>query len=261
MLNKKMRILITNDDGINSYGIRILHQVAKNLTDDIWLIAPETEHSGKSHSITLNDPIRIRKVSLRKYAVSGTPTDCIILGLNEIIKDNRPDLVLSGINRGANMAEDIIYSGTVAAAMEASFHGCCSIAFSQVFQKPNPISWETAKYHSLKLVKSLLKVGWSKETVINVNFPPVSRVKVQGVKITKLGSSGYENPSVILRDDPRGTPYYWLGYRRSKKSMQNIYKKNNTDINAVSSGFISVTPLKANFDDKKSYSNLRTLFF
>ena len=159
MQRKKTRILVTNDDGIDSPGIKVLESIAKKLSDDIWVVAPELEQSGKSHSITLRDPLRIRKISRRRFAVSGTPVDSVILALNQIVDHKAPDLILSGVNRGANMAEDITYSGTVAAAREGTFLGVPSIALSQVFQRQNSVPWNTAEKHGPSLITKLLKIG------------------------------------------------------------------------------------------------------
>ncbi|WP_284448308.1 5'/3'-nucleotidase SurE, partial [Pseudoxanthomonas mexicana] len=148
-----MRILVSNDDGIHAPGLKILEKIAHSLSKDVWVVAPEYEQSGASHSLTLTLPLRLRKINARKYAVRGTPTDCVMMAMHEIFKDKRPDLLLSGINRGANLGEDVTYSGTVAVAMEGSLLGVPSIALSQCFQHGHPVKWGTAEHHAPRVIK------------------------------------------------------------------------------------------------------------
>lgn len=255
MQRKKTRILVTNDDGIDSPGIKVLESIAKKLSDDVWIVAPELEQSGKSHSITLKDPLRVRRISNRSFAVSGTPVDSVIMALNQIVGGKVPDLILAGVNRGANMAEDITYSGTVAAAMEGTFLGVPSVALSQVFKRPDSIPWNTAKKHAPPLISKLLKIGWRKDVTININFPPVQSNKVVGVEITTQGRRGYEKSVIIDRHDPRGELYYWLGFRRQIGRLGG-----STDLSAVLNGAISVTPIKMNFTHQQTRKQLQAVF-
>ena len=157
-----LRILLTNDDGVHAPGLRVLEKIARQLSNDIWIVAPEVEQSGASHSLTLHEPLRLREVSRQKFAVSGTPTDCIVMAVNQVITDRKPTLLLSGVNRGANLGEDVTYSGTIAAAMEGTLLGIPSIAFSQVYRGVHPIRWATAEHHAPSLIRRLLKAGWPK---------------------------------------------------------------------------------------------------
>ncbi len=157
-----MRILLSNDDGIHAPGLQVLEHIAAELSDDVWVVAPETEQSGASHSLTLHEPLRMRKVSDKKFAVQGTPTDCVMMALQNILKDDRkPDLLLSGVNRGSNLAEDVTYSGTIAAAMEGTVLGIPSIAMSQVYnwEGRHNVKWSCAEHHGPLIVRQLLDTG------------------------------------------------------------------------------------------------------
>src|SRR5215813_5344353 len=167
-----MRILITNDDGIHSPGLDVCAEVARALSDDIWIVAPETDQSGVSHSLSLNDPLRLREIGPRRFAVKGTPTDCVIMGARHIISDGKPDLVLSGVNRGRNAAEDVTYSGTVAGAIEGAVLGIPSFALSQSFTfetRHNP-HWGTALKFGPDVIRRVLAEGVPRDVLVNINF-------------------------------------------------------------------------------------------
>ena len=173
-----MRILLTNDDGIEAPGLGVLEKIATDLTDDVWVVAPETDNSGASHSLTLAEPLRMRDLGKRHYAVKGTPTDCVIMGVRFLLRDRPPDLVLSGVNRGQNLADDVTYSGTVAGAIQGTLLGVPSIAMSLVCgpvetgqEVREPPIWETPMQHGGELVRKLLDSGWPEGVVMNVNFP------------------------------------------------------------------------------------------
>lgn len=234
-----MRILVSNDDGIHAPGLKVLEKVAKTLSKDIWIVAPEYEQSGASHSLTLTQPLRIRKVGPRKYAVRGTPTDCVMMAMHELMKDKRPDLLLSGVNRGANLGEDVTYSGTVAVAMEGTLLGVPSIAMSQCFQFGHPVKWATAEHHAPKVIRKLLKAGWPKGVLININFPDVIAESVTGVEVVRQGQRDLTDLVLDHRIDARGVPYYWIGFRRQKSKS-----KRQSDLGATENGAIAVTPLQ-----------------
>ncbi|MBI1179226.1 MAG: 5'/3'-nucleotidase SurE [Alphaproteobacteria bacterium] len=233
------RILVTNDDGFTSEGIELLERAARRLSDDVWLVAPEYEQSGTGHSLTLTQPLRFRALDERHFAVRGTPTDCVLLAVNQIIEGRRPTLVLSGVNRGANMGEDITYSGTVAAAMEGTLLGIPSIALSQsIYPGATSIDWGAASECLESVVRWIVSVGWGREVLMNVNFPDARRGAVTGMEITLQGQ---RDPADILFDervDTRGQTYFWIGYRRSREELHD-----DTDIKAVREGRVSVTPL------------------
>jgi 5'-nucleotidase len=231
------RILISNDDGINAPGLKLLESILTVLVGEVWVVAPETEQSATSHSLTLRRPLRIRHVSGRRYAIDGTPTDSVLIGINKLMKQSPPDLVITGINQGANVGEDVTYSGTVAAAMEATLQGFPSIALSQVCSGRPPIKWATAKKWLPKVLKMLCADLWPSGVLINVNFPDKSVGRVNGVEITSQGRRRIGS-DLVSGIDPRGEPYYWIGAQR-REEHYNL----GSDLDAISRGVISVTPL------------------
>jgi 5'-nucleotidase len=195
-----MRILITNDDGIHAPGLNACEAIARELSDEVWIVAPETDQSGVSHSLSLNDPLRLREVGERHFAVKGTPTDCVIMGARHLMKD-MPDLVLSGVNRGRNCAEDVTYSGTVAGAMEGTVLGIPSFALSQAyaFTTRHPPYWETAIKYGPDLIRRVLRAGIPRDVLVNVNFPDCPPEEVAGIAVTVQGKRDQE----LLRIDAR----------------------------------------------------------
>lgn len=233
------RILITNDDGINAAGLAVLENIARSISDDVWVVAPESEQSGAGHGLTLSEPLRVRRVSEKKFAVQGTPTDCIMLAVHNIIKDKKPTLVLSGVNRGSNLAEDVTYSGTIAGAMEGLLCGIPSIALSQSMgRRDQPEYWGVAEHYGPIVVRELLEQGWARGVLINVNFPGLDVSKVKGINVTYQGFRDESELIIDERVDARGIPYFWFGLRRAYGEPGK-----DTDLQAVRDGYISVTPL------------------
>jgi 5'-nucleotidase len=235
-----MRILLTNDDGIDSPGLHALRDIANQLSDDVWIVAPETNQSGASHSLSLHEPLRLRKLEERAFAVRGTPTDSVIMGVRHILKDKAPDLVLSGINRGANMAEDVTYSGTIAGAFEGTILGIRSMALSQAFgfESGKAVRWQTGLAHAPALLRKLLALEWPPSSVMNINFPDREPDNVAGTMVTTQGRRDPGLLNIDERHDTWGNPYYWLAFERRRSNAQE-----GTDLAAVYAGFISVTPL------------------
>lgn len=232
------RILISNDDGINAPGIAILERLARALSDDVWVIAPDGEQSGAGHSLTLTQPLRIRKLEEKRWAVYGTPTDCVMMAVNKIMADQLPTLILSGVNRGGNLAEDVTYSGTVSVAMEGTLAKIPSIALSQCIRPNQRTYWETVERYGLDVVKSLIEAGWPQDVFMNVNFPAIPADEVEGVRVTTQGRRQIMGNNVEERKDPRGHAYYWFGLGRELGVLEG-----ETDLKAVRSQCISVTPL------------------
>ncbi|MBO0902203.1 5'/3'-nucleotidase SurE [Jiella sonneratiae] len=234
-----MRILITNDDGIDAEGLAVLERVAQALSDDVWTVAPETDQSGLSHSLTLSSPLRLRKRSDRRFAVRGTPTDCVIMAVRKVM-DGLPDLVLSGINAGQNICEDISYSGTVAGAMEGMMLGIRSIALSQAFRPgtDREALWATAESHAPAIIERLAAFDLPAGHLLNVNFPAVAPEEVAGVAVTRQGKLDYAL-GIDERRDGRGFPYFWLKFGR--QAGPDVAE---SDIAALDAGMISVTPLQ-----------------
>jgi 5'-nucleotidase len=237
-----MRILLTNDDGVEAPGMHALQQIASELSDDVWTVAPETDQSGSAHSLTLHEPLRLRQLGDRTYAVKGTPTDCVIMAVKSVLADKRPDLVLSGVNRGANIADDVTYSGTVAGAMEGAVLGIPSIALSQAYRieddGENGVRWQTAMKLGAGLVRKLLDAGWPPGILLNVNFPDRDADSVAGIAMTSQGKRDQDLLMVVDRMDTRGNPYYWLGFERRRSNPPE-----GTDLWAIYSGRVSITPL------------------
>jgi 5'-nucleotidase len=252
-----MRILCTNDDGIHAPGLKIVEQIARALSDDVWVVAPELDQSGVSHSLSLNDPLRLREVGPRHFAVRGTPTDCVIMGSRHILGDKGPDLVLSGVNKGRNVAEDVVYSGTIAGALEGTILGIPSFALSQEFSMETrhaPL-WDTAVKWAPDILRKAIAAGVPKNTVINVNFPACAADDVQGVKVTRQGKRNLGFLKVDERRDGRGNPYFWIGFERA--AMQDTPAE-GTDLAALVARYVSVTPLRLDRTDDAFSAALTT---
>ncbi len=250
----KLRILISNDDGIHAPGVKVLERVARRLGGEVWVVTPETEQSAASHSLTLRRPLRVRKVKGRRYAVDGTPTDSVLLGINEVMKDRRPDLVLSGVNRGGNLGEDVTYSGTIAAAMEGTLLGVRSIAFSQMCDDGRPVHWATAERWAEVVIRKFATVDWPTNVLINVNFPDVAADKVKGIEIVRQGQRKIGG-QYDCGTDPRGEKYFWIGSQRN----EDVFRR-GTDLEAVNRGMISVTPLALDLTHMPTLNSFKRLF-
>lgn len=235
-----MRILCTNDDGIHAEGLAILERIAAHFSDDVWVIAPETEQSGASRALTLAAPIRVRQEGPKRFALSGTPTDCVLLGVQNIISGAAPDLVLSGINRGQNLAEDVTYSGTIAGALQGMQLGIRSIALSQArgFRAAGSIAWETAEAFGPGILQRLLQIGWPEDVVMNINFPDRLPEDVHAVEVTEQGARDHHIAFAEQRTDLRGHAYFWIGFKGTLSDPPE-----GTDLRAIYDGRISVTPL------------------
>ena len=252
-----MRILLTNDDGIHADGLKSLEKIARALTDDVWIVAPEYEQSGASRALTLADPLRVRKVADRKWAVTGTPTDCVMLGIRNLVEGPAPDLVLSGVNRGQNIAEDVTMSGTVAGAIEGMALGIPSIALSQsmlAFHDEVVPFWETAETYGPGIVKRLIEIGWPKDVIMNVNFPSRPPEEVTAVEVTRQGFRDMHIRKAERRTDLRGRDYYWMGF-----SGQLSNPAEGTDLKATYEGRISVTPLHIDLTHNETVHALKGL--
>ena len=244
-----MRILCTNDDGIHAPGLKVMEEVARALSDDVWLVAPELDQSGVSHSLSLNDPLRLREVSPRHFAIRGTPTDCVIMGSKHILGEKGPDLVLSGVNKGRNVAEDVVYSGTIAGALEGTILGLPSFALSQEFSLAtrNSPPWESALKFGPQIIRKVLAAGVPKNTVINVNFPACAPDEVQGIRVTRQGKRNLGFLKIDERRDGRGNPYFWIGFERAAGLDT---PDEGTDLAALAAHYVSVTPLRLDRTDE-----------
>jgi len=284
-----MRILLTNDDGVNARGLRVLESVARKLSDDIWIVAPAEEQSGAGHSLTLTVPVRLRRLGDRRFCVTGTPTDAGMMAIAWIMKDSPPDLILSGVNRGANLGEDVTYSGTVSAAMEGALAGIPSIALSQAYARegmgdtlapppsgrpgdervraapqsavvprghddpliPAPPPFAAAEAWADRVLRPLLDAPMAPRTLVNVNFPALTPDAVKGVRVVRQGIRDYGRLRIVQRTDPRGYDYYWFGLAPVVQTPGHT-----TDLEAIADGFVAVTPLHLDLTHESSLKAL-----
>ena len=252
-----MRILLTNDDGINAPGLNVLERIARQFSDDIWICAPAEEQSGAGHSLTLSRPVRLRKHAERRFSVSGTPTDSVTMALRKVLP-GAPDLILSGVNRGANLGDDVTYSGTVAGAMEGALAGIRSIALSQVYTKEgagNDVRFDAAEEWGARAIAPLLDAPFTPRTLINVNFPPRLGDQVKGIRVARQGFHDYARGSLVEAIDPRGFPYFWFGLHGIEHTPGH-----ETDLEAIHDGYVSVTPLQLDLTHTASLATLRERF-
>jgi 5'-nucleotidase len=239
------KILVTNDDGIHSAGIIALERAMRTVGDTVT-VAPAHEMSAASHSLTLSRPLRIDVIDDRHYSVDGTPTDCVTLAMNMILKDDRPDLIVSGINKGGNLGDDVTYSGTVAGALEASIYGLPGVAISLV--KRVDFDFEHAADFAAELARRVLGDGLPRGTLLNVNVPPGP---IRGVRITRQGNKVIR-PTIIEGTDPRQRKYYWIG-----EESFTWNDEEGTDYHAVRQGLVSITPLKNDLTDHRVLSDFK----
>ncbi len=248
------RVLIANDDGINAPGLKLLEKVMRGLAKEVWVVAPETEQSAAGHSLTMRRPLFVRRVSRRRFTVDGTPTDCVLLAIHQVMKARPPHLVLSGINKGANLGEDATYSGTVAAAMEGALLGFPSIALSQLYEDGAAVRWSTAEHWTGEVLRRLVSVGWPRGVLLNVNFPDVPSAAVTGIESTRQGRRKIGG-SMTEGVNPRGEPYFWIGGGRDEDRG-----RAGTDLEALHRGALSVTPLSLDLTDEPTVNTLKAVF-
>lgn len=256
MTKEKMRILLTNDDGIEAEGLACLERIARTLSDDIWICAPQEEQSGKGRGITLTEPLRVNRLGDKRFAVTGTPTDCVVLAVNDLMPE-RPDLVLSGVNRGHNVGEDCSYSGTVAGALQGMAFGIRSIALSQSLERFHDevtAHWETAEAYAPPIISRLLKHEWQNGVVMNLNFPARGIEDVREVEVTRQGFRDIGEMHAVKRTDLRGRDYYWMSFRGAKQDHAP-----GTDLRAMDEGKISITPLHIDLTHRESVHDLKGL--
>ncbi len=237
-----MRILVTNDDGIHAEGLKAAEEIARQMSEDVWIVAPQEEQSGASRSLSLTMPIRLAKAGERRFAVRGTPADCVIMALRHLMEEP-PDIILSGVNRGQNLADDITYSGTIAAAMEGAVLGIPSFALSQCYGIENDerVPFEVAVAHGAEAVRRTLAIAAGGCSLFNINFPDCTPRQVRGLRATRQGRRDINELIVERRVDLRGRDYYWLGFRRAAE-----HPPQDTDLHAVAHRLVSVTPLHMN---------------
>ncbi len=253
-----MRVLLTNDDGVHAPGLEVLERVAARFADELWIVAPSEEQSGAGHSLTLSQPLRLRKLGERRFCVTGTPTDSVMMGLAHILAEAKPDLILSGINRGANLGEDVTYSGTVSAAMEGALAGIPSIALSQSYAREgmgDTVPFAAAEAWAERVLAPLIAAPFPARTLVNVNFPALAPDAVKGVRVVRQGIRDYGRLRIDKRTDPRGFNYYWFGLRPIPHTPGHV-----TDLEAIADGYITVTPLHLDLTHEPSLATLAALY-
>ena len=248
--NRPPRILVTNDDGLNANGLKVLERVARTLSDDVWVVAPEVNQSGAAHSLTLTRPLRVRRLDERHAAIDGTPTDCVLIALQHLIPDRPVDLVLSGVNHGHNLGEDVTYSGTIAAAMEATLFRVPAVALSQACGDRANIRWATAERYAPPILRRMLDMPWPEDFLVNMNFPDLEPEAVQGWRVARQGKRKIGD-TLVERIDPRGEPYIWIGALRESTDPGE-----GTDLAAIAAGYVAVTPVHL---DMTHHPSLETL--
>ncbi|MDH4311204.1 MAG: 5'/3'-nucleotidase SurE [Gammaproteobacteria bacterium] len=249
------RVLIVNDDGIDAPGIVLLEEIARQFTDDIWVVAPDEERSGAGHSLSMSHPIRMRQRDERHFAVKGTPTDCALLGIHELMTDRKPDLLLSGINRGPNLAEDITYSGTASAAIEGVMLGIPSVALSQIIRYKSEVHWDTARAYAPLVIRRLLDMRWRPGAFVNVNFPDCPPDAVKGIRVTRQGMRPTGAFMPVRRVDERHVPYYWI-----KAVFPDGGHEPGNDLQAALDHEVSITPLQVEMTAHALVPELESLF-
>ena len=253
-----MRILLTNDDGVNATGLKVLERIARIFSDDVWIVAPTEEQSGAGHSLTLTRPIRLRKLGERRFCVTGTPTDSVMMAIAHIMKDEAHDLILSGVNRGANLGEDVTYSGTVSAAMEGALAGIPSIALSQSYPREgmgDTVPFAAAEAWAEQVLRPLLSQPMEPRTLVNVNFPALPPDRVRGVRVARQGLRDYGRLKIEERTDPRGYRYFWFGLGPMIETPGH-----STDLEAIADGYVAVTPLHLDLTHMPSMARLQELY-
>lgn len=248
------RVLITNDDGIHAPGLAALERAVRPLVREVWVVAPATEQSAASQSLTMRRPLYVRGAGDRRYTVDGTPTDCVLLAVHRLMRDQPPDLVLSGINRGGNMGEDATYSGTVAGAMEGTLLGIRSVALSLYYDDRTAVHWETAEHWTGPVLARLAAAPWPRHVLVNVNFPDMPADAVGGIEVTRQGRRKIGG-AIVEGVDPRGETWYWIGHGRDEDRA-----RPGTDLEAVHRGVVSVTPLTRNLTADDALAALKDAF-
>jgi 5'-nucleotidase len=253
-----MRILLTNDDGVNASGLKVLETIARTISDDIWIVAPTEEQSGAGHSLTLSRPVRLRKLGERRFCVTGTPTDAVMMAIAHLMKDHPPELILSGVNRGANLGEDVTYSGTVSAAMEGALAGIPSVALSQSYAKEgmgDTVPFAAAEAWAERVLRPIVETEMEPRTLVNINFPALPPDAVKGIRVVQQGLRDYGRLRLVQRTDPRGYDYFWFGL-----GMMIETPSHSTDLEAIAEGYVTVTPLHLDLTHMPSMGRLKELY-
>jgi 5'-nucleotidase len=239
-MNKPIkRVLLTNDDGWRGPGMSVMEEIAREIAEEVWIIAPDLDQSGVSMSITLHSPLRVHHMGENRLSVSGTPSDCVLLAVGELMPE-MPDLVLSGVNSGANISDSVAYSGTIGGALTATLMGIPAIALSQAYHKGSEVHWDTARRFGPGIVRALLEKGWPTDCAMNINFPACPPDQVSGVATCRARAGSIGGINIECRRDTRDVPYFWLGFQRQTERITGL----ETDVGALRAGRIAISPLR-----------------
>lgn len=251
------RVLLINDDGIDAPGMQLLRDIADKIATEVWVVAPVVDQSGVSCSINIKAPLRIAKRHEKEYAVYGTPADCAIFAIKQVMKDNLPDLVLSGINSGSNLGFETLLSGTVGGAIMAMSLGVPAIALSQVTKEGSGIiNWDSARHYGAEVIEKLVSLPWPQDVCMNVNFPRCDKEQVKGMKFTVQGQSDVSGVFLERANAPDNGDYYWLRVWHNEQSID--YIEHELDNNNLS--YITITPLSYHRTDYQAYTQLKAYF-
>ena len=245
------RILLTNDDGIDAPGLEVLEHIAQELAREVWVVAPEHDQSGVSHAVSLHAPIRVSEQGPRRFGITGTPGDCAVMGVCHFMKAAPPRLILSGVNRGANLGMETVFSGTVGGAMTGMMLGIPSLALSQAFTDRLAVRWDTARALGADVVRQMLALGWSAETCLNINFPDRPAADAGPPTLCRQGVGLIRGMDVETRSDPRGMTYHWINFRRGPREQGP-----ESDADALRAGRIAVTPIRYDRTDEDAFRAL-----
>lgn len=257
-MSKKLvnRVLLLNDDGIDAPGINLLKEIAQNIANEVWVVAPVIDQSGVSCAVSLKTPFRVAKRSEREYAIYGTPADCASFAIRYLMKDSLPDLVLSGINNGSNLGFETILSGTVGGAMMSMVMGIKSIAFSQVVAEGSGVTnWRSAKHFVRPVIEKLLHTSWPTTICMNVNFPNCNEDEVKGIRLTRQGEANVDGLSITPVKDPENNDYFWF---RSVHSTTVAHPEREVD--ATNLNYVAITPLSYERTHADTYEKLQKEF-
>ena len=254
---KNARVMLSNDDSIHAHGFRILEECVNAVSDDVWVVAPESEQSAVGHSLTIHEPLRVKKYEDKRYTIYGTPTDCVMMGAKHIMRDKRPDLVVSGINHGRNVADDVTYSGTIAAAIEGTLIGIPSVAFSNEYDPDTGLyNWDTCRKIIPRVLKTLQGMSWPENVLINVNIPYVPEGQEPEIVVRRQGHYEVSMEDIIECTDPRGRPYYWIGPPAASRNVMDP----ETDVGALANKKVTITPLYLNLTHHPTLEQLEEIF-
>lgn len=246
------RVLLTNDDGIDAPGLAILEDIAGKIAREVWVVAPEHDRSGTSHSISLHAPLRVSEEGVRRYAVSGTPGDCVVMAVRQLMSQAPPSLILSGVNRGANLGVETVFSGTVGAAMTGMLLGIPSIALSQTFSDRDDVPWETARKRAPEIIRHFVEQGWNRQACLNINFPAVPPDQAGPLVVARQGAGLVKGIDVISRVDPRGFTYHWLQFQRELEE-----DAPEAEASLIAKNFVTITPLQFERTNETAFSELK----